>query len=355
MSIQPLSLDQLGWHPIHAQQLTLHDLESGYPARVIAVHRSVLTTLSERGEADVVAPRSVGEEAGITITVGDWVLLEHAAPRVARVIERQSVIARMAAGTEHREQPIAANLDTLFVVTSCNDDFNLSRLERYLAVAFDAGVEPVIVLTKIDQCADVEPYLEQARSIAPTTAILAVNAIALDSVRALDDWLRRGLTVAFVGSSGVGKSTLVNTLLGANRQATGGVREDDAKGRHTTTSRQMFMLDAGAWVVDTPGMRELRIGAIEAGMSQAFDDIDTLARQCRFRDCAHDGDGGCAVEAAVAAGGLDARRLVSFLKLRREAENAARTVRERRERDRQFGRVARSAQRLRRRDKGRER
>jgi ribosome biogenesis GTPase / thiamine phosphate phosphatase len=256
-------------------------------------------------------------------------------------------------------QPIAANVDTLFIVTSCNDDFNLSRLERYLAVAFDARVEPVIVLTKIDQCVsagiEVDTYTEQARSIASTAAILTVNATSTDSAFSLSSWLQRGQTVAFVGSSGVGKSTLINTLLGASTQTTAGIREDDGKGRHTTTSRQMFASHSGAWVIDTPGMRELKVGAIETGMSQVFDDIDALARGCRFRDCAHAGDDeGCAVDAAIAAGRLDSRRLISYLKLRREAQNAARTVRERRERERHAGRVHRSAQRLTRRRKGRD-
>jgi ribosome biogenesis GTPase / thiamine phosphate phosphatase len=358
MSTQFPSLNQLGWRPLYSQQLSLSDLETSYPARVTSVHRNALATLSERGEDNVTLPHSIGVDSGVSITVGDWVLIENDAARVARLIERHSVIERVAAGTDHRVQPIAANLDTLFIVTSCNDDFNLSRLERYLAVAFDARVEPVIVLTKIDQCIDagssVDAYIEQARSIAATTAILAVNAMADDSARSLDLWLQHGQTVAFVGSSGVGKSTLINTLLGISTQATGGIREDDSKGRHTTTSRQMFALSSGAWVIDTPGMRELKVGAVEAGMSQAFEDIETLAQQCRFRDCAHDSDEGCAVAAAIADGCLDSRRLVSYLKLRREAQNAARTVRERRERDRHFGRVHRSAQRLTRRRKGRD-
>jgi ribosome biogenesis GTPase / thiamine phosphate phosphatase len=347
------TLDQLGWRSCHFQQLTLQDLEAGYPARIGSVHRTVCTALSEHGELDVVVPPGTQNGSGVP-AVGDWVLVEHAAPRVLRVLERQSLIARLAAGTDQHLQPIAANLDTLFVVTSCNDDFNPSRLERYLAVAADARVEAVIVITKADPCADAQRYGVEAGSIAASVAIVLVDATQATSVQALSPWLASGRTVAFVGSSGVGKSTLLNTLIGADEQRTAGIREDDARGRHTTTARAMFALPGGAWVIDTPGMRELRIGAIDAGVRRVFDDIETLARECRFRDCGHDGDEGCAIEAAVATGRLDPRRLASYLKLQREAANAARSVRERRERERHFGRVHRSAQRVRRQYKGRE-
>jgi ribosome biogenesis GTPase / thiamine phosphate phosphatase len=349
-----LTLDQLGWRSFYVQQLTLQDLEAGYPARVCSVHRSGCTALAERGELEIVVPRSTGDALTCVPTVGDWVLVEHEAPRVLRVLERLSLIARLAAGTDQRRQPIAANLDSLFVVTSCNDDFNPSRLERYLAVAADARVEAVIVLTKADLCTDPGRYADEARSVAASIPIVTVNAMQPASVQALEDWLVGGCTVAFVGSSGVGKSTMINTLIGADMQPTRGIREDDAKGRHTTTAREMFALPGGAWVIDTPGMRELRIGAIDAGVREVFDDIGMLARQCRFRDCSHSGDDGCAVAAAVATGQLDSRRLTSYLKLQREAANAARTVRERRERERHWGRVHRFAQRVRRQHKGRD-
>jgi ribosome biogenesis GTPase len=354
MFASSLTLDQLGWRSMYFQQLTLQDLEAGFPARVCAVHRSGCTVLAERGELDVVVPRSTDAALTRVPTVGDWVLVEHEAPRVLRVLDRQSLIARLAAGTDQHVQPIAANLDTLFVVTSCNEDFNPSRLERYLAVAADAGVAAVIVLTKSDLCADPGRYADDARAIAASTPIVTVNAMQPASVHALDDWLASGCTVAFVGSSGVGKSTMINALIGADMQQTRAIREDDAKGRHTTTAREMFALPGGAWVIDTPGMRELRIGAIDAGVREVFDDIGILARECRFRDCSHAGDEGCAVAAAVGNGQLDSRRLTSYLKLQREAANAAQTVRERRERERHWGRVHRSAQRVRRQHKGRD-
>jgi ribosome biogenesis GTPase len=354
MSIQAYTLFQLGWQPGYSQHLTLQDFEAGYPARVVGVHRSGLSVLSARGLATVVLPRDVAAGVEPAATVGDWLLIEMETPRVLRLLERQSLIARIAAGSEHRAQAIAANLDTLFVVTSCNDDFNLSRLERYLAVAFEAGVEPVIVLTKADLCADVETYLDAARSIAPTIAVVPVDATSALSVENLAPWLGSGQTGAFVGSSGVGKSTLANTLTGSAAQATGGIREDDARGRHTTTAREMFALPGGAWVIDTPGMRELRIGSVETGMNTVFDDVEALAAQCRFHDCRHQGDRGCAVAAAIDDGSLDGRRLDNYRKLQREAANAARSIKERHEHDRHYGLLNHRTQRSQREKKGRD-
>jgi ribosome biogenesis GTPase / thiamine phosphate phosphatase len=333
-------LDRLGWSACYSQQLSLEDLSAGYPARVSGVQRSLVTVLSERGPLDVVVPPRL-TSVDSAIAVGDWLLIEHEAPRVLRILERRSLIARMAAGIEPRMQPIAANLDTLFVVTSCNDDFNLSRLERYFTVAKHARVEAVIVLTKADLCADAEAFAAQVRSIARDAAVLALNATAHTDAGALAPWLGCGQTVAFVGSSGVGKSTLVNALLANDAQATGGIREHDAKGRHTTTSRQMFALPSGAWVIDTPGMRELKLGSMADGVSAVFDDIEALARECRFRDCRHHDDAGCALQAAVAAGRFDARRLESYRKLVREAERASQSVHERRAIERRWGRMHR--------------
>ncbi|KRE89109.1 GTPase RsgA [Frateuria sp. Soil773] len=354
MPFPTFTLHQLGWRPGHARHLTLEDFEAGYPARVVGVHRNGLSVLSARGAALVALPHAVAAAIEPAVTVGDWVLLETEAPRVLRIIERQSLVARIAAGGEHRMQAIAANLDSLFVVTSCNDDFNPSRLERYLAVAFEAGIEPVVVLTKADLCADTAGYVDAVQAIAAGVAAVAVDATSPASAARLAPWLEEGRTVAFAGSSGVGKSTLANSLVGRAAQATGGIREDDARGRHTTTSREMFALPSGAWVIDTPGMRELRIGAVEAGVGAVFDDIEAFAAQCRFRDCRHEGDAGCAVERALAEGRLDARRLASYRKLQREAAKAAYTARERHEHARRFGLMSRQVQQLQRERKGRD-
>jgi ribosome biogenesis GTPase len=325
----------------------MEDLEAAYPARVCSVHRSGLIVLSERGTMPVSVPRRLSDAQAGGITVGDWVLVDNDAPRVVGLIQPHSVIVRTAAGSDHRQQAIAANLDTLFVVTSCNEDFNPSRLERYLALAFESHVEPVIVLTKTDLCADIGHFVQQASRLAPRIEVVAVNALEPASSAQLATWLQPGQTVAFVGSSGVGKSTLVNTLAGAS-QPTAGVREDDAKGRHTTTTREMFALDSGAWVIDTPGMRELKVGAVQSGLGTVFQNIESLAANCRFRDCRHSGEAGCAVLAAVASGELDERRLASYRKLQREAANAAMARHERHARERKFGRMVASALELKR-------
>jgi ribosome biogenesis GTPase len=346
------SLSQLGWRPFFSQQLTLNELETLRPARVVSVQRNALDAMTEHGPLRVTLPGALLQSGLAAVAaVGDWVLIEPDTSRVARVLERQSVIARLAAGDETRQQLIAANIDTLFVVTSFNEDFNVSRLERYFALAFEAHIEPVVILTKADLCADVDVYLDQLRATAPRVVAVAVDATTRDDLDALSAWLTPGQTVAFVGSSGVGKSTLVNTLMGAGVQSTGTIREDDAKGRHTTTSRQMLALPSGAWVIDTPGMRELKIGAAEEGVRAVFDDIEALAQSCRFRDCMHESETGCAVLAAIDSGQLDERRLRSFHKLQREAANATRTLQERRERDRRFGKMVKSVMAIKQRKK----
>nr|WP_199044907.1 ribosome small subunit-dependent GTPase A [Dyella sp. ASV24] len=352
MPSQTFSLHQLGWQPEYAQYLTLADFEAGYPARVMAAHRSGLIVMSSRGQTPVVLPRDL-VEADTGVAVGDWVLVEHEADRVLSLLDRRTVLVRLAAGGDHRQQSIAANLDVLFVVSSCNDDFNPSRLERYLTLALDAGVTPVIVLTKADMADEVADYVTRAEQLMPGVPVIALNAMDAGSVSQLAPWLASGRTVAFVGSSGVGKSTLTNSLIGEGWQQTSGIREDDARGRHTTTAREMFPTPSGAWVIDTPGMRELRLASSEPELAAVFDDIAVFAAQCRFRDCQHEGDAGCAVEAAVADGSLEARRLSNYRKLQREAAHAQQTLREQREQGRQFGAMAKQVMRAKRERQGR--
>jgi len=349
MSLLTFSLHQLGWRAEYAQSLTLADFEAGYPARVLAVHRSGLTVLSSRGQASVVLPHHL--DTGVA--VGDWVWLADDADRVLRVLNRQSLVERIAAGGDHQRQLIAANLDVLFVVSSCNDDFNPSRLERYLTLALNAGVTPVIVLTKADLGEGVSGYVTEAEQLMPGVAVVAVNALDDDSVSQLSPWLAPGKTVAFVGSSGVGKSTLTNRVIGEASQRTSGIREDDARGRHTTTSREMFPTASAAWVVDTPGMRELRLATAHPELDAVFEDIAALALQCRFGDCHHHGDAGCAVEAALAEGTIDARRVDNYRKLQREAMRTRQTLREQREQGRQFGAMAKQVMKAKRERLGR--
>jgi ribosome biogenesis GTPase / thiamine phosphate phosphatase len=246
-------------------------------------------------------------------------------------------------GPEGRRQLIAANVDTLFIVTSCNADFNVARTERYLALALDAGCVPVVVLTKSDLAEDPDDFVARTRAISPRIAeVIALNAKDPESSAPLMPWLACGQTVAFLGSSGVGKSTLIAGLTGAEI-ATQGIREDDAKGRHTTTSRALRRTASGAMVIDMPGMREIAMHEMAEGIDDLFDDIVTLTAECRFRDCAHDTEPGCAVQAAVADGRIDADRLARWQKLRREDALNSETVHERRVRERVFGRVVREA------------
>ena len=350
------SLAQLGWRPFHSQQLTLEDWYAAFPARIAAVQRTVLFVLAESGERQVALPprlRPDGTTPGIT--VGDWILIRGETLQVQRVLERQSVITRLAAGATLARQSIAANIDTLFIVTSCNSDFNASRLERYLAVAHEAGVTPVIVLSKSDTCTEPYKFIESAERLAKDVSAVAVNGTdPIGSLAGLNPWLGAGQTVAFVGSSGVGKSTLINSLLGANIQETRQIRLSDDKGRHTTSARSLLWAPCGAWLIDTPGMRELKVGAVQAGLARTFLDIDSLGAACRFRDCSHRHEDGCAVRGAIDNGHLDARRLENYLKLAREAARAASTPWERNRENKRFGRIARAAQRRRRRDTGRE-
>jgi ribosome biogenesis GTPase len=255
-------------------------------------------------------------------TVGDWLLIERQSLAIQRILDRTSLFKRPAPGDERRVQLIAANVDTLFVVTSCDQDFNVARLERYLVLAHEVGVRPVVVLTKADLVDNPATFVAAAKFLHPQLHVELVNGRDGRSVAALATFCRAGETVALVGSSGVGKSTLVNTLKGSDTIATQAVRESDGKGLHTTTVREMHRLGGGlgggGWLIDTPGMRELQMSDVSSGVTEMFDDIVETTLDCRFTNCGHTDEPGCAVQAGILDGTLDPARIARWRKLRDE-------------------------------------
>ena len=327
-----MALERLGWDAAWTEAHAPFAALGLRPARVVAVHRETSIVRDDAGDRPAGvsgAFRHAALAQSDFPTVGDWVALD-ASDVVAAVLPRRSVFKRMASDASRRgtriddEQIMASNVDIALLVAGLDNDFNLRRIERYLAVAWSSEVTPIVVLNKSDLADDVDGRLVAVDAIAPGVTTIAVSArtgAGLDELRA---HLPPGTTAAILGSSGVGKSTLVNALLGEDRQATGDVRESDSRGRHTTTHRELFELPDGALLVDTPGIRALEVLGADEGVEAAFDDIADIAATCRFSDCRHEGEPGCAVRAALADGRLTEERLASHRKLEREIARAAR-------------------------------
>ncbi|MCL2915741.1 ribosome small subunit-dependent GTPase A [Shewanella corallii] len=331
------SLIDLGMRPFFQQQLSLEELESCALGRVVEQHKSEVVLLAGGEVKRYKLPPKLE-----VICVGDWVVFN--GERLIRVLDRQSLFQRKAAGTARERQLIAANIDIVFIVSSLNDDFSLNRIERYLALAREAGVEPVIVLTKADLCADADSIRAQVQKLDPLLSVHCVNGLDSDEVAALKPYCQKGKTLTFLGSSGVGKSTLVNGLLGTSEMATGSIREQDSKGRHTTTYRAIKWLPEGGLLMDTPGMRELQLSDAKEGIKATFADVEALASQCRFADCGHESEPGCAVRAAIETGDLSLRRLENYQKLLREESHNTASLAQRRAKDRAFSKMVNTVQ-----------
>jgi ribosome biogenesis GTPase / thiamine phosphate phosphatase len=328
-----ITLASLGWDDLVQEGFAEHRAAGLLPGRISVQHKGSYGVFTELGELMAVASGRMRYDAsgqGDLPVVGDWVALE-ARPgdetaRIKAILERRTKFSRKVAGFEYDEQVLAANIDRAFVVTSLNTDLNLRRLERYLTMAYANGALPVVVLTKADLCDDVASALERVGTVAIGTPIHAVSALTGEGMDELLPYLEGNQTVALLGSSGVGKSTLVNTLAGEDLLAVREIREDDDRGRHTTTHRQMVLLPSGGVMVDTPGMREMQLWEADEGLAGSFKDIERLAEGCRFRDCRHSGEPGCAVRLAVEAGELSHERLAGYEKLQRELHYLKRKI-----------------------------
>jgi ribosome biogenesis GTPase len=319
-----MTLQSLGWTPRFAEAFEKLEEKDATPARVVREDRERYRVLGASGERPAELAGRMRHTALTRMdlpAVGDWVAVREGgggSDVIVALLPRATAFVRKVAGETTEEQIVAANIDTVFVVMGLDDNLNVRRVERYLTAAWESGATPVVVLNKSDLAEDLEAAIAEVEAAAAGTEVVAVSALGAGTLAALGRWLAPGRTVALLGSSGVGKSTLVNALLGAERLETGAVREADSRGRHTTTRRELVALPGGALLIDTPGMRELQLWGDEESASAAFPEIVEFAAGCRFGDCRHDTEPGCAVRAALRDGTLDPARFESWRKLQRE-------------------------------------
>ncbi|WP_459501198.1 ribosome small subunit-dependent GTPase A [Bacillus sp. C1] len=320
-------LESFGWDSFFENQ----SLETYEIGRIVLEHKHVYRIICDDGEYIAELSGKFRHEAldkGDYPAVGDWVHIRKIEAEgkaiIHRVFQRRSSFSRQAAGERTAEQVVAANVDYLFLVNALNHDFNVRRIERYLLLAYESGSLPIIVLTKRDLCEDVEQKISETEAVAIGVPIFVVDSLQQTGIELLQQFVASGKTIALVGSSGAGKSTLLNALMGSEVAKTGGIREEDSKGRHTTTHRELFQLPNGGLVIDTPGMRELQLWEGSEAIHTAFSDIEEISRECRFRDCKHENEPGCAVRSAIDAGILVANRLRNYKKLQREIAYALR-------------------------------
>jgi ribosome biogenesis GTPase len=331
-----INLEELGWDGWFSEQYESVKAPGLVPGKAVSIEKEICHVLTPSGELAAQMSGRMRYEAGSGEdfpAVGDWLAVQplkgEAKAVIKAILPRKSKFSRQISGGRQRldggpteEQVVAANVDTVFLVSGLDGgrNLNLRRIERYLAIARASGAAPVIVLNKADLCPDIDAHIEDVQTVAYDIPVHAVSAVTGAGLDVLKLYTGKGSTIAFIGSSGVGKSALINALLGEERLATGEVRENDRRGRHTTTRRELFLLPGGGAVIDTPGMREIQVWGDETSLDNAFGDIATLAMDCRFADCKHDKEPGCAVQAAISRGDLDERHFQSYLKLQREIQ-----------------------------------
>jgi ribosome biogenesis GTPase len=320
-------LQTLGWDEYFAGAFEPYKHQGLAVGRVTEEHRGAYKVATEEEEVWAEIVGRIRHEATSRAdypAVGDWVVLEKLANEkrasIQVVLPRRSKFSRKAAGKNAEEQIVATNIDTVFLVQALNQDFSLRRLERYLVVAFESGASPVIILNKADACEDAEEKKREVETIAFATPVHVISAKFEQGIEQLQPYLGVGRTIAFLGSSGVGKSTLINRLIGEDRQKVKEARESDAKGRHTTTHRELIVLESGGLLIDTPGMRELQLWDAGEGLTDNFADIEEFAAECYFNDCKHEREPNCAVKAALESGELDAKRFENYKKMQKELE-----------------------------------
>lgn len=320
-------IETLGWDDFYDSQLTPKERRRFQPARIVEAYRKRFLVHTGKEVFWSIARGSMFHKASDPTelpAVGDWALVEHIDghehARLWRILDRRSALIRQAAGERTRAQMIAANLDHIFVVTSMNQEFSERRIERYMSLASESGAEVTVILNKSDLTSEAQrhSFIELAREAAPEARVLALSMVSDDGHKALDALIQPKQTIGLIGSSGVGKSTIVNHLYGTGLQATGEVREVDDRGRHTTTARQLIVLSSGALLLDTPGMRELGLWQVDERDMEAFSDVAEIASRCKFRDCRHLTEVGCAVQEAVANHEISAQRVASWQKLDEE-------------------------------------